>query len=193
MNFLAHLFLSCESEDLIVGNFIADFISNKEVKNYSDEIQKGIVLHRSIDSYTDTHPIVRKGTERLRPYHRKYSPVVIDVLYDYLLAKNWKRYSSQSFSVFRKWIYEILQDRAGEMPMKVQQRLPRMIEHDWLKGYSTYKGLQFTFDSLDRRTSFPSYFTKAVNHLKADQKAYNEEFLLFFPEVIAFVDESCRC
>ena len=87
MNFLAHLFLSFENEDHVIGNFIADFIRNKEVKNYSLEIQQGIQIHREIDSFTDNHPSVRKGTFRLRPHHRKYAPVVIDILYDHYIGK----------------------------------------------------------------------------------------------------------
>jgi len=102
MNFLAHLYLSCDNEDLMIGNFIADFIRNKEVKDYSPEIQKGIFLHRQIDTYTDLHPMVKKGTHRLQKYHRKYSPVIVDVFYDYLLANNWERYSGKAWMIFAK-------------------------------------------------------------------------------------------
>ncbi|MEL7021319.1 MAG: DUF479 domain-containing protein, partial [Bacteroidota bacterium] len=84
MNFLAHLFLSCNDESLLIGNFIADAIRNRDLKQYSKAIQSGVLLHRKIDSYTDNHPIIRKGTKRLRPQHRKYAAVVIDVFYDYL-------------------------------------------------------------------------------------------------------------
>jgi len=86
MNFLAHLFLSFDNEDIMIGNFIADMIRNKDVSTFSEGVQKGIALHRKIDSYTDVHPIVKQGTKLMQPYHSKYSPVVIDVFYDYLLS-----------------------------------------------------------------------------------------------------------
>ena len=69
MNYLAHLFLSCQDDDLLIGNFIADSIRNKEVDNYSAAIQQGIFLHRAIDAYTDIHPVVRQSTKRLHPFH----------------------------------------------------------------------------------------------------------------------------
>jgi len=90
MNFLYHLYLSNNDDDLLIGNLIADFIRNEELANYSPEIQKGIFLHRQIDMFTDNHSRVRKGTHRLQPKHHKYSPVVIDIFHDYFLADNWE-------------------------------------------------------------------------------------------------------
>ncbi len=193
MNFLAHLFLSCDNEDLLIGNFIADFIRNKEVENYSESIQKGIILHRQIDTYTDTHPVVLEGVHRLQPFHSKYAPVVIDILFDHLLANNWTKYSGQSLDDFAKYIYEILNDRMGELPHKLQRRLPEMIKGNWLQAYGTKEGMLFTFKKMDERTSFPSNFINAFDHLKQDYEAYDSEFNQFFPEVIQFVDSQCNC
>ncbi|MEM1322205.1 MAG: acyl carrier protein phosphodiesterase [Bacteroidota bacterium] len=189
MNFLAHLFLSGENEDLMIGNFIADFIRNKEVADYTPAVQKGIQLHRSIDSYTDQHPIVRQGTRRLQAHHHKYSPVVIDVLYDYLLAMNWSLYSDQSLKDFTQGIYAILNQRMDEMPFRLKKRLPNMIEHNWLMGYGTEAGLRLTFSKMDQRTAFPSNFSAAFDHLQQDYGAFEEEFNLFFPEVIVYVKD----
>ncbi len=193
MNFLAHIFLSCDNEDLLIGNFIADFIRNNEVGNYSSSIQEGIYLHRQIDTYTDKHPIVKQGVHRLQPFHHKYAPVVIDILYDYLLAVNWQRYSGEKLDQFANSIYEILNDRMEELPLKLKKRLPGMIEANWLQAYGTKKGMLFTFQKMDERTSFPSNFSEAFSHLEADFDAYNEEFQTFFPELIQFVDNNCKC
>ena len=193
MNFLAHLFLSYENEDLIIGNLIADFISNKQVPNFSQEVQRGIQLHRNIDTFTDKHKVVRKGTKRLQATHHKYAPVVIDIFYDYLLTMNWDKYSDLSFPLFRKKIYEILERRMEEMPPKLKKYLPNMIERDWLLSYSTKEGMEFTFDRVKKRTSFPSSLEKATENLFKDLNLYNEEFNQFFPEVILYVKSLCDC
>lgn len=193
MNFLAHLYLSCGNEDLLLGNFIADFLRNKDVEHYSLEVQKGIQLHREIDSYTDRHPMVRKGTHRLQPHHHKYSPVVIDILYDYLLCQNWNRYSSQSLSNFAQEMYTILLSRIREMPPKLQKQLPGMINANWLVKYSQEEGIRYTFERMNKRTKFPSKFELAFDHLLIDYEDYNSEFNHFFPEVIAHVDQFCAC
>jgi acyl carrier protein phosphodiesterase len=193
MNYLAHLFLSCQDEDLLIGNFIADSIKNKEVALYTPSIQQGVLLHRQIDVYTDNHPIVRQATRRLYPSHRKYAPVVIDVFFDNLLSNNWDLYTEEPLADFAKRMYATLERRATDLPEKLQQYVPRMIADNWLMRYGTEDGLQYTFDRMDTRTRFKSNFHSAVKDLKKDYELYNKEFNLFFPDVINMVNEFCSC
>ena len=76
MNFLAHIFLSGKDENLTIGNFIADSVKGKKYLKYPAGIQKGIILHRAIDSYTDTHPVVRKSTSRLFKTYSHYLSLI---------------------------------------------------------------------------------------------------------------------
>lgn len=184
MNFLAHLFLSFENEDHVIGNFIADSIRNSEVKNYPSEIQKGIMLHREIDSFTDNHPSVRLGTQRLQPHHHKYAPVVIDILYDYILANNWEFYSVESLESFARSIYSILNKRINLMPERLKRNVPGMIKANWLQSYKSKEGLRYTLQRMDKRASFPSKFAEAVDHLQQDYLLFESEFNNFFPELI---------
>ncbi len=193
MNFLAHIYLSCDNEDLLIGNFIADFIRNKEVPNFSPEIQKGIILHRQIDTFTDEHPLVKKGTRRLQEAHHKYAPVIVDVWYDYLLANNWDRYSGESLDDFCEGVYQVLEKRIDELPLKLQKRLPMMIEHKWLQAYGTDDGIRYTFKRLSERLSKPEYLDGVVDNLLGFNEEMTEEFNLFFPEVIEYVRENCNC
>lgn len=185
MNFLAHIFLSNNQPHLIVGNFLADYINNKEVAVLPRPIQEGIRMHRKIDAFTDTHPMVRKSVERLRPNHRKFAPVVLDICFDYILVKNWKRYSVENIHQFTKKIYEILEDHSSLMPPKLQERLPRMIADDWLVKYGTEPGLRYTFERMKFRTRYPEYFMGAVDNFLKDYELYEKEFNQFFPDLIA--------
>ncbi len=155
---------------------------------FAESIQKGIRLHRQIDRYTDNHPVVRQGTHRLQPHHHKYAPVVIDVLYDHLLIQNWSRYSKEPLSQFTDRVYEILNRRMEAMPGKMQKRLPRMIAANWLMGYGTISGLEFVFARMQERARFEAAFEAAPRHLLQHYEAFFEEFNLFFPEVIEFVE-----
>ena len=56
MNYLAHAFLSFNDSGLLIGNMISDFVKGKKQFDYTPDIQKGIRLHRMIDTYTDAHP-----------------------------------------------------------------------------------------------------------------------------------------
>ena len=88
MNYLAHIYLSNEEEEITLGNFIADGVKGKKYVQFPLGIQQGILLHRAIDSFTDAHPIVRKSTKRLHKKYGHYSGVIVDILYDHFLAKN---------------------------------------------------------------------------------------------------------
>lgn len=188
MNFLAHLYLSGPDEHLMVGNFLADFISNKEVSKLPSDVQKGIQMHRQIDSFTDRHPMVKQSSKRLHALHGKYAPVILDVLHDFLLAQNWGQYSSQSLGAFSADVYEVLLRHLPIMPTIMHDRLPRMIADDWLVRYGTEDGLRFTFSRLQLRTSAPHFFENAVESLMTNYQAFDEEFNSFFPDVIGDVN-----
>ncbi len=189
MNFLAHIYLSGRVPHLVVGNFLADFIKNKEVTALPRPIQEGVRLHRKIDSYTDAHPMVKKSVIRLRPHHRKFAPVVLDICYDYLLVKNWNRYSDENLHQFTKWVYEILEEHISLMPTFLQVRLLKMIADDWLVKYGTEKGLRFTFERMKMRTRYPQYFKNAVDNFFKDYLLYEKEFNSFFPDLVNAVKD----
>ena len=79
MNFLAHIYLSGDNDLIKIGNFMADGIRGKHFESYPLEIQKGIILHRSIDTFTDAHPIFRQSTKKLHEKYHHYAGVIVDV------------------------------------------------------------------------------------------------------------------
>lgn len=193
MNFLAHTFLSCNDEQLLLGNFLADFLKNKEVILLPEGIQKGIFLHRQIDSFTDEHPMVRQGTRRLQAYHHKYSSVIIDIYYDYLLANNWSLYTEESLEGFTQKVYTILEKNMHLMPQRLQGRIANMIAHEWLISYSKKDGLAYTFQRVKERVSQPEQFAGVMDSLDRDIEALTIEFNSFFPDIIKFVHQECFC
>jgi acyl carrier protein phosphodiesterase len=186
MNHLAHFFLSGKDEDIIIGNFAADFITNKEKSLFTEGIQKGIELHRRIDSYTDTHPTVKESTKRLHPQHHKYAPVLVDIYYDFLLAKNWELYAEKSVSLrlFINDIYIILIKNQLRLPKKLIQKIDIMIEDDFLMQYTTYEGLEKTFLRIERYAKYDGNFKSATQSLKQNVDLFDIEFKQFFPDLV---------
>jgi acyl carrier protein phosphodiesterase len=188
MNFLAHLYLSFDEKMLLVGNFIADFISNSQLDDLPAPVREGVMLHRKIDSFTDQHPEVLRGVRRLYADHGKYAMVLIDVFYDFLLANNWNRYAEQPLQHFIQDIYENLEHFQPLMPAILQKRLPRMIADNWLANYTSLEGIAYTINRMKRRASRPELFDNSVQSLQRDYEALNEEFNAFFPDVQRFVE-----
>jgi len=92
MNFLAHLYLSKDNQNIMIGNFIADAIRGNKFKHFPAEIQKGIILHRHIDTFTDQHPIVRISKRRLHERYGHYDGVIIDLFYDHFFGDRFVAY-----------------------------------------------------------------------------------------------------
>lgn len=184
MNYLAHLHLSSHRPMLTIGNLIADFVNKKQAEIYAPAVQTGIALHRLIDTYTDQHPVVRMGTERLRPIQGKYAPVVIDILYDHLLAVNWDKYSAMSLPDFAQKQYALLEEHLDILPKKLQKNLPGMIAGNWLVGYKEEAGIRYTLRRMDQRTKFPSFFDQAYDTLREFYPLFEKEFNTFYPELI---------
>jgi acyl carrier protein phosphodiesterase len=188
MNFLSHLFLSGESEGLIIGNYIADSVKGSAFNNFSPEIQKGIILHRKIDTYTDSHSIVEESKIRLRPKYKKYASVIVDVYYDHYLAANWNDYSNESLDQYTQKIYSIINQHKHNFPLKSQHFTKYMLEYNILSAYANMDGIERVLHGMSRRASFVSNMEHAIHDLKEHYPLFETEFKGFFPELQRFVN-----
>ncbi|RME92174.1 MAG: DUF479 domain-containing protein [Bacteroidetes bacterium] len=184
MNFLAHLLLSYEEEELLIGNFLGDFVRNSELPKLSTGIQRGVQLHRHIDTYTDQHPSVSRGTRLLHVRHRKYAGVVLDIYFDYLLAKHWSRFGSGNLRTFTQDMYAIIGKFLPQFPSRIAKFVPNMIADDWLMKCTAYAGLEETFRRLRKRLSRPEFLDGVVANLQAQEEALEIVFLQFFPDLM---------
>ncbi len=189
MNFLAHIYLSGNDKDLILGNFIADMVKGKQIERYEERVIGGIKMHRIIDKYTDEHPVVSESKKRLRKNFSHYSPVIADMYYDHFLAKNWENYSEVQINDFLKFAYNVLLKNYLILPSRGRRILPFMVANNWLGNYADFNNLQRNFEGLARRTSFNSGMEKAVDELKLNYNDYYAEFKEFFPQLTRFVKE----
>ncbi len=184
MNFLAHIFLSGNNDDLKIGNYIGDFVKGNQLNDFSKQIRNGIVLHRKIDLFTDTHPTVLKSKIRLRPKYRHYSPVIVDMYYDHFLAANWRDYSNVELKQFTTDFYSLAWSKSEALPGKVVNLLTHMSSTDWLYNYKETEGLDRALKGLSRRTQFKSGMENAVKDLEENYDSFLTEFRAFFPELI---------
>jgi acyl carrier protein phosphodiesterase len=189
MNYLAHLYLSGQSDERMLGNFLGDFVKRKEFVRYSPEIIKGIELHHRIDEFTDKHPIVLLSKQRLRTKYRHYAGVIVDIYYDHFLARHWHRYSDIPLERFAAHAYSIMRKHYDTLPPKVQYMLPHMEQNNWLVNYAKMTGVERVFQGMARRTSFHSGMEHAQADLLENYEAYEREFLEFFSDLITFSNE----
>ncbi len=189
MNYLAHLYLSGTNPDIILGNFLGDSLKGREYLQYNKTVQQGVFLHRFIDSFTDDHPLVRAGIERLRPGYRKYAGVIVDIFYDHFLAINWATYSGQTIDEFAEQMHTVLSEYYFQMPPKAQQLLPFLIQSKRLVTYQYFDGIEKTLKIMSIHTSLPDKTDFAMEILYRKYNDFNEDFNAFFQEIIAQIKE----
>ena len=150
---------------------------------YEEGVAKGIVLHREIDRYTDTHPVVSQSKDRLRGKYRHYSGVIIDMFYDHFLAVNFKDYHHLTLEEFAADHYARLEAFLPQMPEKAQHMFPYMMRGNWLVGYGKVEGIHRALTGMSRRTRFDSRMDEAVQELVKYYDDFENEFKRFFVEM----------
>lgn len=186
MNFLAHLYLSQNNTNIMIGNFIADHIRGNQFGHFNTEIQQGIFLHREIDTFTDAHEVVRKSKRRLHERYRHYDGVIIDIFYDYFLAKNWANYSAIPLDIYTQSVYKLFRDTSDKLPLKSQQFIAYMIEYDILYNYQFEEGIAKVLNGVNKRTKGKSQMHLAIEDLKELTPELENDFTFFFKDLIAF-------
>ena len=190
MNFLAHAHLSGKNKELLVGNLIADAVKGNQITSYPEMVAQGILLHRQIDTFTDSHPIVARSKNTIRAQAGRYSGVVVDIYYDHFLARMWDHFSKIPLDQFTTSAYKVLGDHSDLLPARVKRMLPYMIAQNWLNGYANLEELKRIFYGMDRRTKLVSGMRWAVDTLEEHYNSLNDDFENFYPELITFTNDA---
>lgn len=189
MNFLAHLYLSGKNNEILIGNFIGDYVKGKEYLYYPENIRKGILIHRYIDSFTDKHPVIKKSRKRLAPGYNKYSGIIIDIFYDYFLASEWNKYYPESLDKFVSDVFKILKSYYFTFPQGIKNWFPNFLRNNWLVTYSNIEGIKTVLHRMSSRTSLPDYTDFAIKVLREQENELRNEFYEFFPMITEYISK----
>ena len=188
MNFLAHSYLSF-SEEQLVGNMIADFVKNRDVARLPESIQKGIKLHRAIDSFTDAHPLIHEAKAPFRPLVRLYSGAFVDVAFDYFLANDTTENSQREWQEHSQRVYAVLRRYEEFLPEVFKKVLDKMQQDDWLYNYRNEWGIEYSFRNVVNKAQFLDKTTNVFPAFLASKDFLREKYEIFFPEIKSFAQD----
>ncbi len=140
MNFLAHLYLSADKPEAMVGNLVADFIKGPSIELLPPGVQAGVRQHRAVDAFTDRHPVVMRSIARIGKTWGWFSGIIIDVYYDHVLARDWGRYSDVPLRAFVDRAHGVIRDHAEFMPEEARGHALRFVEADRMMSYAVADG-----------------------------------------------------
>ncbi len=188
MNFLAHLALSGNVPEVMIGNFIGDFVKGKSYEQYTPLIQDGILLHRAIDSFTDRHLATKHCSQLVKDGYGRYSGVIVDVFFDHFLAANWSiLYPDKSLKAFVSSVHRIMIRHYFQLPGEVKGFLPFMINSRRLENYQYRWGIERALEIMVRHTSLPMQVPYAMQQLENHYAEFQENFFILYNDLLEYI------
>ena len=191
MNYLAHLHLGGQRPGQLLGSLYGDFVKGRLQGQFDPEIEAAIQLHRSIDMFTDRHPLVDVSLSRFSLTRRRYAGIVLDVFFDHCLARDWTLYADRPLEDFTSHVYRVLAAEP-QLPGRLAQIAPPMAANDWLGSYRDFAVLEQVLRGISRRLTRPEELAGAMQELEKLYAPLSEDFRLFYPELQMFSQEQLR-
>ncbi len=154
MNYLAHAWLSFNQPEILVGNMISDFVKGRKRFDFPEGVQRGIMLHRNIDEFTDTHEVTKKAKSFFKPAVGLYAGAFVDVVYDHFLATDKNEFTDDTLMNFSLGVYKTLEEYQTILPEKFAVMLPYMKRDNWLYNYKTLHGIEMSFGGFMHRAKY---------------------------------------
>jgi acyl carrier protein phosphodiesterase len=193
MNYLAHAYLSFQREEILVGNMISDYVKGKKKFDYSQNIQKGINLHRAIDTFTDNHAVTKAAKQFFRPAVGLYAGAFLDVVYDHFLATDQQEFENDAALMkFSLTTYQLLEKHKTVFPERFSRMFPGMQKYNWLYHYQFTWGIERSLTGLVSRAV---YLTDAAPAFKIFEKNYDalkDYYQSFFPELKKYTEHELQ-
>ena len=192
MNYLAHLYLAEDSPESLLGSMMGDFVKGAIGDRYPPKITRGIELHRKIDAYTDSHPMTRASRQLYSRTRRRFAGIIVDLCYDHFLYRHWSEFSDVIIDQFISRVYEILMTHRASLPARLEAMVPVMIREDWLGSYRDLIGVEKALRRLSVRVTKGDRLLGAIEEIKLHYRRLEANFLIFFPDLIHFVQNFQR-
>ena len=186
MNFLAHLFLADNTPESLLGNLAGDFVRGALGDRFTPGIRRGIIEHRKIDEYTDTHPENAAFRRIIAAENGHYARVISDIFLDYFLSTDWNEYATEPRDAFIDRVFATLDPMIDQMPEHLPFVYERMRDGRWLQSYATIDGIATALRNVSRRFSRPARLEGAVHLLTDSREPLHAHFRAFFPAALAF-------
>lgn len=113
----------------------------------------------------------------------------MDMFFDHVLAAQWHRFHRYSLEEFSQKFYRTMNDSNQLIPPASKKILPVLTKYNWFVTYRSLEGLETILYQMSQRTRFPIDMSLAIKDLKNNYYDIENDFYLFFDEIVDFVAE----
>jgi len=188
LNHLAHFKVSFGDAGLITGGLLGDFVKGRLTAQYAPEIERGIRLHRAVDAFTDRHRITRQSARRFAPEYRRFAPIMLDIIFDHFLARQWRDWHDERLDEFADAVFDAIETQADALPAAARQTAQRMRANRSLEHSAEEVFIDRALCRIAARLSRENPLDQAFCEFKRLEGELMRDFALFFPELL----EYCR-
>ncbi|MDA0148416.1 acyl carrier protein phosphodiesterase [Vibrio sp. LaRot3] len=186
MNYLAHLHIAHLCQSSLTGNLLGDFVRGNPEGRWSTYIVKGIRMHRFVDSYTDSHPLLADAKAFFDPRTRRFAGIALDVFWDHCLANQWHQYHEQSLESFARTSGDrLLAAQQPDFPQTYLAVVSRMVQGQWLVSYREMDNIHFALQRISQRRPKFEPVAECSKVIETHYQELNQCFELFYPTLIA--------
>ena len=183
MNHFAHLVLSQPTVESTVGNLLGDFARGVDADRLPVAVRAGLINHRAVDRYTDSHPLVLEMKICFSRHRRRFAGIALDIYFDHLLLTHWELFEQRQLDELILEFYQRMTAGQTLMPGQDMRRVTRrMIDYDWFGSYRDVDSIAESLDRVAARIRFANDFDNAIEDLQRNHESIRDGFLEFYPQ-----------
>ena len=184
MNHFAHLVLSQPTVESAVGNLLGDFARGVDAETLPVSVHAGLINHRAVDRYTDSHPLVLDMKLSFSRRRRRFAGIALDIYFDHLLLTHWELFEQRELDELIADFYRRMSVGQALMPGAEMRRVTRrMIDYDWFGSYRNVDSIAESLDRVAARIRFANDFDNAIEDLQRNHESIRDGFLEFYPQL----------
>lgn len=183
MNFLAHSLLGFDNPALIAGQFCGDFVRGNQLSHLPEKVEQGIRLHRHLDRFTDTHPVLLALRDDIIAIPRRFVGIVVDVMFDHFLALHWDQYSERSLEEHAQMVHQALHVHREVLPKSLQRFMVILSEEGILANNRELAAIELTLSRLSKRSTRFGALAVPIEQLESLRERLHEPFVEFYPDL----------
>ena len=190
MNHFAHLVLSQATVESTVGNLLGDFARGVDANSLPAPVRAGLLNHRAVDRFTDSHPLVLEMKRNFSSGRRRFAGIALDIYFDHLLLTHWEHFEQRDPGELIAKFYQRMAAGQSLMPGAEMRRVTRrMIDYDWFGSYRDSSAIAESLDRVAARIRFANNFDNAIQDLQRHHDFIRDGFFEFYPQLQQHISE----
>ncbi len=194
MNYLAHLHIAERGNSSLLGNLLGDFVKGDPTKQFPQDIVAGIRMHRFVDSYTDSHSVIKQAKQFFPEKQKRFAGIALDMYWDHCLASRWDDYHPMSLTEFCRKAEHVTRIESEPETVTLPPRYLEMTNHmwkgRWIESYVDINNIAYALERMSTRRSRFKELAECHHVLRERQTELQKLFVFLYDDLLSVTASS---